>query len=201
MKKELFFSITVTVLFSLIISGCQNAPELELATAKAAIDSARLSGADKYLPVDYSAAQDSLKIAITEIEKQKSGNPLTVNYTKVIALLTSTTQTARELGTQAVVINQKLLSDIDSSLLNATALFTETKDLFANMPKSKSNLSMLDTVGNNLSAVELSLAEIPNVKNGGNLTDAQNKITAALETLDAIKVKLTSVTIVKPTKK
>jgi hypothetical protein len=201
MKTSLFLSITVSVLFSLMISGCQKAPELELATAKAAIDSARISGADKYLPVDFSAAQDTLKTAITEIEKQKSGNPLTVNYTKAIALLTTTTQTARGLSTQAVAINQKLLSDIDTSLLKATSLLTETKDLFANMPKSKSNLSMLDTVGNNLSAVELSLAEIPKIKNEGNLTDAQNKITAALETLDAIKVKLTPVTVVKTTKK
>jgi hypothetical protein len=201
MKKSLFISIAVTALFSLMFSGCQKAPEVELATAKAAIDSARIAGADKYLPSDFSAAQDSLKVAIAEIEKQKSANPITVNYTKAVTLLTSTTQTARELTKQAVTINQKLLSDIDVSLLKADSLVTETKGLFANVQKSKNNKSLLDTIGNNLSAVELSLAEIPKIKTEGNLTDAQNKITSALETLDTIKVKLTPVSVVKAAKK
>lgn len=191
MKKTLFISITVTVLFSLMICGCQKAPELELSTAKAAIDSARIAGADKYLPADFSAAQDSLKAAIAEIQKQKSGNPITVNYTKAVTLLISTTQTARELSTQAVIINQKLLTDIDVSLLKADSLFTETKGLFANVQKTKNNKSLLDTIGNNLTAVGLTLADIPKVKNEGNLTDVQNKITSTLETLDTIKVKLT----------
>jgi hypothetical protein len=200
MKRKLLI-ITITLLSSLMIVGCEKAPEQELSIAKAALDSARIAGAQKYLLVDFNAAQDSLNAATAEINKQKSGSILTVTYSKAKELLTSTTQTARQLSAQCQTINQKLLSDIDTSLLKANSLFSEANELLSTAQKGKTDKSTLDTITNNLSGVELLLVEIPKIKEQGDLTEAQVKINTAIENLGAIKIKLTQVPAEKKSKK
>lgn len=187
--KSLVIAVSATLF---CITGCAKPPVQELNTAKAALDTARVMEADKYVAASYSAAQDSLNAAIAEIEKQKSGNALTSNYDRAKALLASATATAQSARAQAQTEKLKVQAEVDTSLTKATGLVTETKDLLSKAPKGKEGKAALEAIGNEISTVEMSLGEAQKERTDNNLMDARDKANAGIAQLDSIKGELTN---------
>jgi len=80
MKKNLLFVIA-SVSLMLIFAGCAKLPQAEIDAAKAAIEEVRAAQADIYLPGEFSAINDSLRVAMEKVEAQKG--KLFKSYKKV----------------------------------------------------------------------------------------------------------------------
>lgn len=187
-------SLVVVSLVSMLVIGCAKAPDQELGVAKATLDSARVAEADKYVAADYTAASDSINAAIVEIEKQKTGSFATRNYDKAKALLASATAAAQRARSQAQAAKQKAQAEADTSLFNEKAAIAEARGLLAKAPKGKEGKTVLEAIGNEISAVETSMTEAEKVRSDGNFAEALDKSKAGIAKLDGIKAELTAAT-------
>jgi len=188
------FSIVSFALVSaslIVMTGCAKAPESELSTAKAALDSARSVQAETYVAAEFSAASDSLKAAQTEIEKQKSGL-VGRNYDKAKALLASATLIAHNAQIKAVEEKQKMKVETDSAMSREDTLIGETKTLLAKAPKGKDGKTALEAIGSEIEALEASHAETMQIKSIENYPKAISQVNAQIAKLDSIKVELTT---------
>lgn len=192
------------VLFAAMMFGCAKVPDQELNAAKSMLDSARLAEADKYMAPEFSAAQDSLTAAMAEIEKQKSANPLSRNYDKAKALLTSASAAAQDSRIKAQEAKQKLRGEVDTMLTKAASMVAETKDLLAKAPKGKEGKAALEAIKGEIASVETWISDAQTLKTNDNLIEAGGKVNAGVAKLDSIKVELTTAiekTSSKPKKK
>jgi hypothetical protein len=69
--KSKFVLGFVMISFVVLLTSCAKVPQAELDAVKAAIEDARVTGADVYLPTDFAALQDSMNAINTAIEAQK----------------------------------------------------------------------------------------------------------------------------------
>jgi len=181
-------AVVVPLIFAVLIAGCAKAPEQELSTAKAILDSARTAEADKYVTAEFNAAHDSLNAAIAEIEKQNTGGALTRNYDKAKAMLASASSLAK--SAQSKAEKQRMQAEVDTLLGKTSAMITETKDLLSKAPKGKEGKAALEAIGTEISTVEASVGEAQTMKTNGDLAGAQGKLSAGIAKLDSIKVEL-----------
>ena len=72
MKNKLFFAVLTLGVILLVASGCQKVPQVQLDLAKVALDSAKTAQADRYLPAEFNAIQDTLNVAVSTVETMKS---------------------------------------------------------------------------------------------------------------------------------
>jgi hypothetical protein len=200
MKKNSVYLSIVSASFAVVMLGCAKVPEQELSAAKASLDSARVYEADKYMASDFAAAQDSLKAAITEIEKQKSSNQMSRNYDKAKALLASATTLAQNARSKAADAKQKVQAEVDTLLITAAALISENKDLLAKAPKGKEGKAVLEAIGSEISAVESNIGEAKALKSSGDLIGARDKANAGIVKLESVKVEIAAA-IEKPSPK
>ena len=67
MKKSISYGIAA-LMAAAVFSGCGKMPQAEIDRANAAIDSARIAGADLYLPDAYNALVDSMNATMVLTE-------------------------------------------------------------------------------------------------------------------------------------
>jgi hypothetical protein len=190
MKKTGIFTTLATVAFVTMMVGCSKVPEQELATAKAMLDSAKTVEADKYMSGDFSAAQDSLNVAITEIEKQKSANALSRNFDRAKSLLLSASAMATHAKALALEEKQKVKVIVDTLLAQANELAGETDKLLAQAPKGKEGKAALEAIGGEITTVKASIADAQTLSGQGDLITARDKANAGITKLNSIKEEL-----------
>jgi hypothetical protein len=191
MKKTGFLMTIAALSIAGAMFGCSKAPQQELNAAKAILDSAAVMEADKYMPADFSAAQDSLNAAMVEIEKQKSANLLARNYDRAKSLILSATTAARHAQIQAPEEKRKVKAAVDTLLTKANAMVGEANALLAKAPKGKEGKAALEAIGNDISTVKASLSDAQALSDKGDLVSARDKANAGISKLDSIKAELT----------
>lgn len=192
MKKASILTTITGILLAVMMFGCAKAPDQKLTAAKAILDSARQAGADKYMAPQFSAAQDSLNAAMAEIEKQKSASPLSRNFDRAKALLSSASAVAQDSRMKAQEAKQKLRGEVDTMLTKAADMVTETKDLLAKAPKGKEGKAALEAIKGEIATVETWISEAQSLKTNDNLIEASGRVDAGVAKLDSIKVELTT---------
>jgi hypothetical protein len=192
MNRASTFTTIAGVLFSIMMFGCAKAPDQELNATKAILDSARLTEADKYMAPQFSAAQDSLNAAMAEIEKQKSANPLSRNFDRAKALLSSASAAAQDSRMKAQEAKQKLRGEVDSMLTKVNGMVTETKDLLSKAPKGKEGKAALEAIKGEIATVETWISEAQSLRTNDNLIEASGRVGAGAAKLDSIKAELTT---------
>ena len=114
MSYRSFLSLCTAAVAAALITGCAKAPQTELSSAKAALDSAKAAQADIYVAQVYLAASDSLKAANVEIEKQKSSGIFGINYDHAKALIASANALALDAKATAAAEKAKVGAELDS---------------------------------------------------------------------------------------
>jgi hypothetical protein len=190
MNKRRVLMTIAGVSFAAMMVGCSKAPEQELSAAKAMLDSARVVEADKYMTTFYSAAQDSLKEAIAEIEKQNGAPPIVRSFDRAKALLISTSALAQNARMKAQEEKQRIQAEVDTMLKEVPGMVAETRALLSQAPKGKDGKAALDAIGTEISAVESSLSDAQSMRVGGDLIGARSSINAGIAKLGAIKTEL-----------
>ena len=181
MKRNVLLTIVALAGMALMFTSCAKLPEMEIANAKAAVEAAKAAEADRYVPAEYRAVQDSLNTAMTEIENQKSKFALFRSYKKVTVKLANVETLANTVKENAGVKKEEVKNQAQQTLAEATTLVAEVKDLIMKAPKGKEGKEALEAIQSDLALVEASLAEVSTLINNGDYLTALDKVQAANE--------------------
>jgi hypothetical protein len=190
MKKVTFLS--ALVLMIVLATGCAKLPQAELDAATAALDSAKVVEANRYLADEFNALQDSLNSANVEIEAQKSKLFISRNYKAITEKLVNITTSVEGLKVRAEERKIQVRTEVQDTLVVLNELILEDKALLAKAPKGKEGKAALEAIMNDITVLEASVAEITTLITNGDYLTAQDKTNASKAKAEAIKEELTA---------
>ncbi|MBS4057018.1 MAG: hypothetical protein KKD74_07375 [Bacteroidetes bacterium] len=190
MKRNLLMTLAAMFAMAIVFTSCAKLPEVEITNAKAAVEATKATEADRYVPAEYRALQDSLNVAMTEIENQKSKFALLRSYKKANAMLANVMTLSNTVKENAGIRKEEVKNQAQQSLAEATTLVTEVKDLITKAPKGKEGKEALEAIQSDLALVEASLAEVSTLINNGDYLTAVDKVKAANEKAASLKAEL-----------
>lgn len=190
MKKNLLKVAFAFAIAAMMFTSCAKAPEVEVTDAKAAIEAAKATEADRYVPADYKSMQDSLNVAMLEIENQNAKFALFRNYKKATATLAGVTTMAETVKTNAATRKEEVKNEAQQALAEVTALVNEVKELLTKAPKGKEGKEALEAIQGDVVLVESFLAEVSTLINNGDYLTAVDKVKAASEKATSLKTEL-----------
>ncbi len=190
MKRNLMLSLAAMFAMVIMFSSCAKVPEVEITNAKAAVEAAKAAEADRYVTAEYRALNDSLNVAMTEIETQKSKFALLRSYKKANAMLANVMTLSNTVKENAGIRKEEVKNQAQQSLAEATTLVAEVKDLITKAPKGKEGKEALEAIQNDLVLVEASLGEVSTLINNGDYLTAVDKVKAANDKAASLKTEL-----------
>jgi hypothetical protein len=176
MKMKSFFAIPVLGL-ALFLSSCDKVPQVELDNANVAINDAKMAQADVYLPTQYAALEDSMRVIMADIEVQNS--KWVKNFDAVRVKLTNLTAMSATVKTNTLAKIEEIKAEYQTVYAEVEQLIADNQDLVAKAPKGKGGRAALEQIKGEISVVETSTAEAQSLFDAGNYMDALNKINAA----------------------
>ena len=190
MKRNLLLTFAALAGMAILFSSCAKLPEMEMTNAKAAVEAAKAAEADRYIPQEFRALQDSLNVAMTAVENQKSKFVLFRSYKKSTAQLNNVITLGNTVKENAGIRKEQVKNEAQQTLAEATTLVTEVKDLIAKAPKGKEGKEALEAIQSDLALVEASLAEVSTLINNGDFLTALDKVKAARDKGQSLKTEL-----------
>lgn len=190
MKNKILFSVLTLGLLVVLATGCQKPPQAQMDLAKAAVDSAKNAEADKYIPAEFNAIQDSLNMVLTNIEAINSESFWKRNYKPSAAQLDAIVVAANNAVTNAVAKKAEVKAKVETALTEAAALLAEDKALVLKAPKGKEGKAALEAIQQDITVIEASINESTALYNSGEYMAAHDKIMAAIEKANSIKQEL-----------
>ncbi len=190
MKKITFLS--ALVLMVVLATGCAKLPQAEIDAATAALDSAKVVEANRYLADEFNALQDSLNAANVEIEAQKSKFFITRSYKAVTEKLVKITADVDGLKARTEERKIQVRTEVQDTLVVLNNLITEVKTLFTKAPRGKEGKAALEAIQNDITVIEATVTEINTLITNGDYLTAQDKTNASKAKAEAIKEELTA---------
>ena len=184
--KKLWF---VIALFGVILfTSCSKLPQDKINEVTALVDSAKVVGADVYVPELYVALTDSLNSVnvLVEVEKTKWFK----SYKEVEAGLAKVGSMAGEVLTKTEARKAELKAENDTLLVEVKALVETNKELVKKAPKGKGGREALAEINVELDAISASVTEVETLVANGDILNANTKIKAAKTNAEAIKTEL-----------
>lgn len=189
--KNKFAFVIVMFSFVLLLSSCSKVPQAELDAAKAAIEDARTSGADLYVPAEFNALQDSLNAANELIEARKG--KMFASFAEVKTKLAQINELSLSVKANAETRKAEIQNEVDAVMAEVNTLVAEAKNLVANAPKGKEGKAAVDAISAEIATVEAASAEAVALVEQGKWIEALDKFNAAKEKVSAINAELKSV--------
>lgn len=190
MKNKLFFAVLTLGVILLVASGCQKVPQVQLDLAKTALDSAKTAQADRYLPAEFSAIQDTFNVAVTTVETMKSKSFWKRNYKEAAAQLDRVKAKADLVITNTTAKKEEVKKQAESAIVEINALVAEDKALIKKAPKGKEGKAALEAIQQDINAIESTVTEASGILSKGDYLTANDKLTAAKEKALSIKAEL-----------
>ena len=179
------------MLTALIFTGCTQLPQTEIDAANAAIEEARVAGAEIYLHESFVSLQDSLNVVMLNMESEKS--KFMKNYTIVKEQLAGVVQYAQEVKLSAEVRKEEMNAEVLKAISEVQELVAANRQLILDAPKGKEGTSALDAISAELAAVEVAVDEVNTAVEAADFMAAFDKIFAAKEKAASINTELTEV--------
>ncbi len=187
MKRLRLITAIVVASFSLVMIGCAKEPVREISAAKAAVDSAKAAQADLYLADQFTAVDESLKSALADVEKQKTGPALKRNYDKAKAGLVSVAAQAADLKAKAAEEKAHVQADVESGIAKAGSMLAEAKNALKKPAKGKKAKAAAAAVKSKLAGIEAQVKEAQAAQGNGDFLGARDKVNAAIAALGSLK--------------
>jgi len=188
MKMKSLIAIPVLGL-ALFLSSCDKVPQVELDNANVAINEAKMAQADVYLPTQYSALEDSMRVVMADIEVQNS--KWMKNFDGVRTKISNLTSMATTVKTNTVTKIEEIKAEYQTAYAEVQQMIVDNQALVAKAPKGKEGREALEQIKGEISVVEVSAAEAQSLFDAGNYMDALNKINAAKSKSVALNTELT----------
>lgn len=190
MKSKLFIALAILG-FAAVVTSCGKLPQEQVDAAQAAIDSAKTVQADLYVPAEFTAVQDSMNVALANIEAQKS--KLFKKYDAEKALLERIVVMANTAVTNSQTRKAEVIAEVQTGITDIKALVEENNTLIKKAPKGKEGAAALEAMKADLAAIETAVAESETLFTNGDYLTALDKVKAAKEKATAINTELKEV--------
>lgn len=194
MNQKLRALLPIAFLVPALFFGCAKPPQAEIDAAKAAVEQAKAEGADIYAETEMTAAQETLKAALAEVDKQKA--KLFADYAQAGKLLKDAMIQAGEAKVKAGPGREKARVDAEEALARADAAISEVEKLIAKKSRNRKNRARFKALGDELAEASGSAAEVKRTMDAGDYIGARADAVTALMKAQEVKDK-----IVPPTKK
>lgn len=189
--KNRFSLIIVMFSFVLMLGSCAKAPQAELDAAKAAIEELKTSGADLYVPAEFTALQDSLN-AVNELIEASKGK-LFANFSAAKAKLARISELSTTVKANAETRKAEVQAQVDATMTELNTLVVEAKNLIAKAPKGKEGKAAVDAITAEIATVEAAATEATGMVQQGKWIEALDKLNAAKEKINSITTELQTV--------
>ncbi|MFZ5939177.1 MAG: hypothetical protein ACOYXB_01275 [Bacteroidota bacterium] len=190
MKKNLILGLA-TLGLVVAMTSCSSVPQEKIDAANVAVDSAKIEGADLYLPEAFTALQDSLNVALQTVEEQKS--KLFGSSAEAKAKLEAVVTLAGQVKEQTAAKKVEIKAAVETMIGEINQLILDNKALVASAPKGKEGTAALEAIKGEIAVLETSVTETAGLLESGDLLGAQNKSTATKMKAESIKAELTEV--------
>jgi hypothetical protein len=193
MKKGLLKLVAFSFLV-VTLASCAKPPVAEIEAAKAAIESAKTAGADRYVPESFNAASEALKSAEAAVAEQDSKFALFRNYDAAKTTLASVATLSTKAVDETTAKKAALKAEVTQAVTDLTTLITDNKALLAKAPKGKEGKAALEAIGQEIAVVETVNTEVTaGLANNEDILTLSEKIKPAVEKAKAINTELTDV--------
>ena len=187
MKNKLFLGLAALAMVA-FLSSCGKVPQAQIDATNAAIDSAKVLQADIYVPAEFTAIQDSMKVVTAAVEAQKS--KMFKKFGPVKVTLDKTIVKAREVMANAVAKKAEVKKEVETLLTDIKAVNDENAKLFKRAPRGKEGAQVLEQMKTEMATIDASVVEAQGLYDKGTYMDALNKIKAAKDSADKINEEL-----------
>jgi len=193
MKKNFLMLLAGLGAVAILATSCAKEPQMEIDAAKAAVEAAKAAEANRYVPAEFNALQDSLNSAMTMIEDQKSKFALFRSYKTPKAKLENVATLAAAVKDNAGIRKEEVKNEVQNALTETTTLIEEVKNLITKAPRGKEGKAAIEAIQGDLAMVEASLTEVTTLVNNGDYLTAQDKVNAAKQKAESLKMELEEV--------
>lgn len=190
MKFKSFLVVLMIGLIAVFFAGCAKVPQEKVDATKAAVEEARAAEANRYLPEQFNAAQDSLNAATAEIEKQNAKFALFRNYDLAAKQLDAAKMIADEAKVKTAIRKEEVKKEAETLLSEITVALDDAKKLLKKAPRGKGEKAAIQMIESELTAVETGLGDVNAVLTSGDFLSARDKAQASLTKVNSIKEEL-----------
>jgi len=190
MKNKVLMGLAAIAMVA-VLSSCGKVPQAEIDATNAAIEAAQAAEANVYLPVEFTALQDSMSAINAEVEVQKS--KLFKKFAPVKEDLASTLALANQLAANAAVKKEEVKKEAEGLLTSIKAVIEENTKLIPKLPRGKEGAEVIEAIKANMTTVQNSAAEAQAAYDKGAFMDALNKIKAANTTANNLNAEIKEV--------
>lgn len=187
-KKSVF--ILLTLIISVSFWGCARVPQQEINNAMASLEAAKSVEANRYLETEFNALQDSFNVAMTDIEAQKSKSVMSKNFKNAKAMLILIAQNGDSLKAKTLIYKAEVQADVDQKINVYKELVEKTQVLLTTAPKGKESRAVVESMKNDLNAIETTFAEVANFMQEGDYLSAQERVDSSIEKVQVINDEL-----------
>lgn len=168
---------------AVVMISCNKVPQVAIDNATAALESAKVVEADRYLAAEFTALNDSLTSALAAIEAEKTS---TKNFKPIAEKLTWIATAAETLKTDAETKKAEVRGQVENALAELNTTIAQEKENTGKIVVTSRNKAAVETVQNELTVIESAVNEVNTlVSNGDYLT--------ALEKVSAARIKITEI--------
>jgi hypothetical protein len=190
MKTKMTLILTA-VSIAVLFTSCGKVPQLELDAANAAIEQAKVVGADVYATAEFTALQDSMRAVTEDVETQKG--KIFANYGAVKSQLAVITEMASAAEVKAEAKKQEVKLEIVDLQAEIASILAQNSELVTQAPKGKEGVAALEAIKSENSLIETSANEVSSLVASNDLLPALDKAKAAKEKAMAINTELNEV--------
>ena len=191
--KKIISSVSVLSLLLLLIS-CAKVPKADVDAAKLSIETAKKTGADRYAPVSFQTAVNSLRLGLVQVEGQNSKFALFRNYDAAKTTLTSVIPLSNKAVEETASRKEALKAEVTDAVAELTSTIAADKELLAKAPKGKDGKPAVLSIGQEIQVVETVLNGVSaGLTNNENILTLFEKVKPAVEKAKTINTELTEV--------
>ncbi|MBN2174042.1 MAG: hypothetical protein JW731_07920 [Bacteroidales bacterium] len=187
MKRNLVLMV-MSVITVILMSGCNKIPQTEIDAANQALNEAKSSGAELYLPDYYNQTMDSLNAVVVKLESKKS--KWFASYSDEKSKLEDVRLMATQLKENTEVRKNEIKNEIQNTLTEMKQTLEENKQLLTQAPQGKEGKAALEAIKEEMGMLEASIDEVMNLIASEQYLEAQNKVNVSNEKVLAINMEL-----------
>lgn len=187
MKNKIFMGLAAFAMVA-VLSSCGKKPQAEIDAANAAIEAAKTAEANVYLPMEFTAAQDSLNAVMTEITAQES--KLFKKFGPAKEQLASVVTMANKVAADAVTKKEEVKGEAANLLTSIKEVTDETSKLIPKLPRGKEGAAVIEQIKADVATVDASVVEAQGLYDNGSYMDSLNKIKAAKDKADSLNAEV-----------
>lgn len=184
MKRLKYFTFGLLVMF--ILAGCAKQPSEDINAAQKAVEDAKASGGEKYIPEDSKKADDNLAAAQNEIKAQNSKFFLSRNYDKAKQMLAQVKADAEKVKADIPSKKEEAKKNALAGQEEAKASVKEAKTLLAKAPKGKGSRADIEALKGDIKGLEDSVPELQQLIEKEDYVVAIDKAKAIKEKADGV---------------